>query len=258
MLRPIFFGALAGAFALAGCNCGVPFEETVTIELETDVGGSANCAFDGSETLDGDGNAITTGDFGEVHYNYEHDGAVNPPPVDPTDPNAPTLCTVHVVNWAGALANMEQLITDIRAGVDEQGLNGDTATVTINEVGFANVAIEVVTADGDAFPLDSVGPYNATMNVTDGTSTVNGVIVVNNAGTGPVLEDHITTTTETAALAALLDAAINAGAPLDGTGDADITFVYGDLGTLTNDGDAAPTLRLTAELTVTGDLNVGL
>jgi hypothetical protein len=257
MRRTLGLSSLFAGLAVSGCQCDVPFDRAITITLETEVGGSNNCALT-DEVLDSDGNAVTTGGFGEVHYNYEHNGTVDPPPVDPTDPNAPTTCTVHVVRWSGDLADMSDIKADIDAGVSEQGLNPDSATVTVAEVAFGTITLDVVTAGDDAFPLDNVGPYNAHMNITDGEASVDDAIVINNPGTGAVAAEHITTTSEAEALGALIGAALNGGGALGGTGNADISFGFADLGDLTNDGNGAPRMVMTVELQVTGSLAVGL
>jgi hypothetical protein len=256
MLRTIRIPALFLTLA-SGCQCDIPFSETMTLTLQTDIGGSANCAFQEDDVIDENGDAVTDGDFGEVHYNYEHDGSVNPPPTDPNDPTAPTSCTIHVVSWSGSLADLSKLKADIDSGIEEQGLDPEKASISIDNVGFAEVALEVKTATGADFPLENVGPYTATLNAMGEKDEVEKVIVIDNPATGPVQDDHVTTTEEGAKLAAIFTESFNGGDEVIGTGQADVQFVFGDLGELTDEGEDAPTMTITVEVTVDGTLTAG-
>jgi hypothetical protein len=242
---------------VSGCQCDIPFSETVKLTLEMEVGGSSSCEFGPDDTLDANGDAVTDGDFGEVHYNYSHDGT-SPPPTDPADPGFPTQCTVHVVNWTGNLADMKKLKEDIDAGVSKQGLDPEKATVKIDSVAFANVTLEVKTADDADFPLDPVGPYNAHLAVANADVRVEDAIVIENAGTGPVLKEHVTTSKNTGDLAKVFEGAISEGKNVTGLGTSDVQFIFTDLDELTDGGEGAPRMIITIDAQIDGALAASL
>ncbi|MCC7073256.1 MAG: hypothetical protein IT383_18195 [Deltaproteobacteria bacterium] len=250
MLRSLRLPALFVLFG-SGCQCAIPFDQTITMTLKTEVGGSSRCEPGTDDTIV-NGNVVSTGDFGEVHYNYEHDGDAD---ATPGDTDYPTYCIVHVEEWSGSLADMESLKDDIDTEVSNQGFDPTKATISFENAVFAQVDVEVATATGGAFELSNLGPYNAHLNVTGGDVTVPDILVIDNPDGGDFTDDQVTYTEDGVQVATILSAGVNAGESVVGTGTSDVQFDFADLGQLTNDDQGAPVMTITVDVQLAGAIN---
>ncbi len=231
----------------SGCQCAFPFDQTITMTVQTEVGGSSTCEPGEDDVADGSGNYVSEGDFGEVHYNYAHDGTVDPPTA--------TYCRVNIVSWIGTLADMQAIQDDVDTEVSNQGFDPDKATISFENAVFAQADVSLATATGGNYDLSNMGPYHARLNVEATDLSVEDILVISNDTGGDLDAATITYTDKGAETAAVLTAGLNGDAGFQGTGTADTQFDYADLGTLTDDGDGAPVLTITVDVQLAGTIH---
>jgi hypothetical protein len=227
------------AMSFAGCNCDIPFEETIDGTVVVSLGTSENCEFPADEELDADGNATTTDAESGTTVKYHYEKA---------DPR----CQIVVDEWTGALADLSNVKSEMDEQVESAGLDPAKASVQLADVAFGTIELHLIQGDGAVFPIERVGPYKANANVAAGDASVNDVIVVDNPAGGDPLNPTITTTDDTEGLADAVQAAIEAEEALGATGAARVDVALGDLPDLTAEGTAPPRVQVDYEMTVSG------
>lgn len=249
-LRLPFLFVLLGS----GCQCAFPFDQTITMTVETEVGGSSTCEQGENDVDDGNGHFVSEGEFGEVHYDYQHDGT-SPPPTDPAAEGYPTYCRVDILSWLGTLADMQAIQDEVDTEVTNQGFDPTKATISFENAVFAQADVKLATASGANYDLSNMGPYHAHLNVESTDASVEDILVIGNDAGGALDAATITYTDKGAETAAILTAGLNGDEGFQGTGVGDVQFDFADLGTLTNDGEDAPILTITVDVQLAGTIH---
>jgi len=227
--------AILAGVTISGCECAeVPFEQDLSGSFVVELGSDPTCSGDPAPEIDAE-----SGTYYDIHY--ANDG---------------TNCTIFIDEWRGSLADVADVQAEVDAQIAAAGLDPDSAGVELRDVHVTSVTVSMLTASGGDFDESRINSYTATANIDAGGTRIEPAISVSGQGDG---QPDVTTTDDSAGFASALQASIEAAAPLDADGDAEVEVPFDAMVDLTDNGTGPGKLVVDYVLSLSGALviNVG-